>query len=283
MNNLLISLVIATYGRSQELDTLLSSLVRQNIDKDKFEVILIDQNVDINLTSLLKKYENLLNIVHHRSSITGLSYNRNIGLRMSRGAYVCFPDDDCSYYPDTLSVALEILSKNDIDVCLGRIFDRHKCINVLKDWPILSKFVGKFDFFRLTSSITIFCKKDYQIEFDEKLGAGTYFGSCEDADYLWRFLNNGKKVFYNPDLQVNHPPQSSISVPQKKFESYQRGFGAFLRKNFTFPIFYLMIIAFGYYFFQAIKHLVCLEFYFFRRRVIGIISVTKGIYEYNNK
>lgn len=283
MNNIIFSLIVATYGRNIELDELLYSLTQQDIGKDKFEVIVVDQNNKINLDECIEKYSKLLNIIHFKSKVKGLSINRNIGIKMSTGSFVCFPDDDCQYYEDTLSTAWKILDNNTIDACIGRIYDRHKCINILKDWPSNVQLVGPYNFFRVSSSITIFCKNGCKYQFDDDLGAGTYFGSCEDADYLWNLIIKAKKVIYHPELHVNHPPQCSTSVVQEKFDSYQRGFGAFLRKNFSLPIFYLMSIALGYYLFQAVNYLVYLRVELFRRRLSGISSIIRGFYVYGKK
>ncbi|MFK2251903.1 glycosyltransferase family A protein [Bacteroides fragilis] len=49
-----------------------------------FEIILVDQNLDDRLISLVEKYSNSLNIVHYRSIIKGLSANRNIGIKIAK-------------------------------------------------------------------------------------------------------------------------------------------------------------------------------------------------------
>ncbi len=285
MNCLLFSLIVPTYGRLEELQIFLESLTHQIIGLNSFEVIVIDQNDTIDLAETITKFSNELNIVYINSEVKGLSINRNIGMKISKGKYICFPDDDCQYYPDTLLIAHNFLSDNNskIDACLGRIYDRLKCINIIKEWPIHSQVIGRYNFFKFSSSITIFCKNDSQYLFDDKLGAGSYFGSCEDADYLINLLSSNKLIVYHPELHVNHPPQTSTTVSLNKFQSYQRGFGAFLRKNFSVSIFYLLIIAIGYYLLQAIKHLFCFRLDLFLRRIHGILSIIEGFYEYKKK
>ncbi|UVQ02382.1 glycosyltransferase family 2 protein [Bacteroides fragilis] len=95
------SLIVCTVGRSQDiLEQLLISLTIQ--EYSDFEIILVDQNLDDRLISLVEKYSNSLNIVHYRSIIKGLSANRNIGIKIAKGNIICFPDDDCFYDRTTL-------------------------------------------------------------------------------------------------------------------------------------------------------------------------------------
>ena len=85
------SLIVCTVGRSQDiLEQLLISLTIQKYSD--FEIILVDQNLDDRLISLVEKYSNSLNIVHYRSIIKGLSANRNIGIKIAKGNIICFPD-----------------------------------------------------------------------------------------------------------------------------------------------------------------------------------------------
>ena len=91
----MISLITATYGRTEEVRTLLGSLARQSY-KD-FEFILVDQNPHFILREMVAEYASRLTIQYIRSEAKGLSLNRNIGLDYSRGEIVAFPDDDCFY------------------------------------------------------------------------------------------------------------------------------------------------------------------------------------------
>ena len=73
------SLVLATYGRLDELELFLNSLLEQSIGLDAFELIVVDQNDVIDLGPLLQKFSAFFPLVHIRSAIKGLSLNRKIG------------------------------------------------------------------------------------------------------------------------------------------------------------------------------------------------------------
>src|SRR5574340_342784 len=92
------SLVLATVGRTAELERFLDALERQTCPD--FELLVIDQNPDDRLRPILNRHRGRFEIKHTRSA-TGLSRARNVGLRLARGEIVAFPDDDC-WYPTTL-------------------------------------------------------------------------------------------------------------------------------------------------------------------------------------
>lgn len=92
------SLIMGTLGRTAEVGRFLASLQRQ--DHSEFELIIVDQNPDDRLGSLIADYSRYFSIVW-LDSPKGLSRARNIGLAQITGDVVAFPDDDC-WYPDGL-------------------------------------------------------------------------------------------------------------------------------------------------------------------------------------
>ena len=246
----MISLIVATLGRDIEVDKLLSSLEKQSIGKDGFEVIIVDQNKEINLEPIVSKYKNVLNIKHIKSDVLGLSKNRNIGLLASVGSIVAFPDDDCTYYEDTLESVLEYFGANSaVDSVFGQIIDLENNKKIIRNWPNKDVEINTSNFFMLYSSITIFTKlKD--VKFDERLGVGEFFGSYEDADYTLNLIENGNSFHYSPLLKVWHPELNVKTMSIDKIKSYGLGFGALCKKHFSLQIFILFIKAIGYHFYK---------------------------------
>ena len=97
-----ISIIISTFGRYDEVNLLLQSLLNQKCDLALFEIIIIDQNDKIDLSQIVIKYVDSLNLVHHKTNIKGLSKAKNTGILLSRADIVTFSDDDCILQKDTL-------------------------------------------------------------------------------------------------------------------------------------------------------------------------------------
>jgi glycosyltransferase involved in cell wall biosynthesis len=235
------SLIIATLGRDKELALLLDSLLLQSIDKKEFEIIIVDQNDSDLIDGLVLSYKDRLTITHIKSSKKGLSYNRNIGIDASRGEYLCIPDDDCTYYPDTLQQVLnQIEVFNFPDMLIGKVFDRKTQQYIFKKTPQKSVVVKEYNFYPLVSSITIFFKK-CTIRFDENFGIGATYPSNEDGDLILTFINSKKRVIYSPKIECNHPPYNMDNMSNDKLYVYGIGFGAMCRKFSSLSIAYIYI------------------------------------------
>jgi glycosyltransferase involved in cell wall biosynthesis len=234
------SLIVATLGRNKELRDFLVSVEKLDYDLKRIEIIIIDQNQSDLLSDLDKSFLDL-NIKIIKSNIKGLSLNRNIGLKNAIGRIISFPDDDCTLYPDTLSTVDKILEDESIGFCLGRIFDRKKMVPIIKKWPSKSNAINKLNSYFLNSSITLYLKRELLITFDENLGVGSRYGSCEDADFIYRILKNGGQGIYNPKLEVWHPSPDLERANLKKVENYASGFGYFVSKETDFTKLILLI------------------------------------------
>lgn len=243
------SLIVATCGRDKEVDRLLESFTHLDYDLNLVEIYIIDQNDTINLKPIIRKYVPALQIHHIHSPRKGLSYNRNIGLREAKGDIIAFPDDDCTYYPDTLNKVNDAFNEYaDASLLLGQIIDRETGGKIIRKWSDEPYSLNFYNFYTSFSSITMFVKNEGKKQyFDERLGSGEYLGSCEDADYIVQELNQKRKIFYVPGIQVWHPAQKNSEFSESKIASYGRGFGAFARKNFCLPIAVLFVKVIGYH------------------------------------
>lgn len=282
-DNIDFSLIMATYGRKQEIALFLDSLLVQTFPLDKVEVIIVDQNDKIELKTIIDEYKNKLNIIYIKSDKKGLSLNRNIGLGPAKGKYIAFPDDDCTYYPETLSQVSAIFQEHkNIDVLLGRIIDKSLNRNIIRKWKNNEFFINRFNFFLNYSSITIFAKKN-DILFDEELGVGTYFGSYEDAEYVFNLISTNRCIYYTPKIEVWHPEPKEQELNYNKIYSYGLGFGALVIKHFSYPMIYLFIQSIGFHLIKLLLSLAKLDKIGIKKSWFSIASRFKGVYKYATK
>jgi glycosyltransferase involved in cell wall biosynthesis len=273
------SLILATYGRTEPLYDLFDSLVKQ--EYKNFEVIVVDQNEDDRVEVIVEKYKDQL-IIKHLKSLPGLSRARNVGLRVAEGDIVAFPDDDCTYYEDTLkSVVIFFERKSETDMVLGQIIDRNSGKKIIRKWPENEKMVNKNNFFMLCSSITIFARRQEKIFFDERLGVGADFGSCEDADYVFGFLINEKRAIYSPEIQVWHPELNNVVMPKSKVYNYGKGFGGFVKKHIRHHNIKLLLVkAILFHLIKGLFSLAKLDLLESKKRLAAIRGRIKGYFEW---
>ncbi len=275
------SLIIATLGREFELIKMLLSVKQSSYDLNKLEIIIVDQNKKGFLDNVINTFSKL-NIIYIHSDIKGLSVNRNIGLQVATGDIICFPDDDCKFYGNTLTEVTKILSNSSNDFCMGRIYDHEEQKDIIKKWSKKEFKVNKFNSYFINNSITLFVKKESVVYFDENLGVGANFGSCEDADFIYRILENNAKGIYTPKIEVWHPQPNYSKISLDKVKSYASGFGYFIRKKIDIVKVLLLLLLVGKKTFQLINNIFKVSFqdkyfYYYFTGLINGLKNFKGI------
>lgn len=241
------SLVMATLGRSVEVERLFGTLADQSY-KD-FELIVIDQNDDDRVSRLVTQFSDCLEIVYLRSE-KGLSRARNVGLRHIRGDIVCFPDDDCWYRPDTLEyVAARFVAEPELSGLTGCSVDDGGVPSQGR-WATEPLVVDRYNVWTCATSYTIFLRTAAVRAagpFDERLGvgSGSRWGAGEEVNYLLGVLDAQLRVCYEPALRISHP-EPLLVLDEKAFSRvrlYNRGFGRVLGLNRYPAYFVLYLIA----------------------------------------
>ena len=249
------TLILCTINRDFEtISAFLESIEGSVWQGGRFEIVIVDQNKDKRIRNGLAK-NRYKNVSYFQVPFIGLSKSRNYGLEKAKGRYVGFPDDDCLYYPDTLSKVYESFERNNCDFVVGRIFDREAKKNVIKPWPQSDRKVTSHNFYFLSSSITMFFDRERcDLRFDPLLGAGGKFGSCEDPDLIFRLLKRKKRGWYSSSLQVWHPELPFEGVSKKRVISYGEGFWAFVIKNRSLVIFLLALAVTAWKLIRILKN-----------------------------
>lgn len=240
------SLILATLGRTSELDRFLQHLVRQSY-RD-FELVIVDQNPLGFLDSIWRPYADALRIRCLRSH-PGLSRARNVGLQCAVGDLIAFPDDDCWYPPDLLQNVVDVFNRSpNLGGVVGYCMD--PAGKPFFNLDVRPGRINKFNVWRRATSATIFLQRRL-IErvglFDEGLGvgSGTPNLAAEDVDYMIRAVKSGAELAYIPSLSIFHPvPSTDYGPPMiRRGYGYGRGHGVVLRRH-HYPVTYVAYVLF---------------------------------------
>lgn len=98
-----LSVVIPTYDRPQRLAACLEALARQQLPREHFEVIVVDDGSPAPAESALAAVQGRLDATLLRQPRLGPARARNAGAERARGALLVFTDDDCQPHTDWLS------------------------------------------------------------------------------------------------------------------------------------------------------------------------------------
>lgn len=235
----MLSLIQTSQNRRKELIRFVKSLNAQtDIDFKQIQLIFVDQGNNRDIFDILNHQ---INFVYIKGKICSLSKARNVGLEYVKGEYIGFPDDDCWYEPDTLSLVLSRLE----------LYDGVSAKGCDEKWNLTNKFPhsGTFLFSRYhhygAISYTIFVRFYHDICFDENIGVGSPYGlqSGEETDYIIQVLGKAKKkLIYDSSIIVHHPLNGlgNFKDNQLKAYYYARGHGYVMRKN-NYPFFYILL------------------------------------------
>jgi len=236
---MIFSLIVPTVKRTWELGRFLKSVRDQKLHSFKLsdiEIIVIDQNADERLAEVTAPFIDYLTIIRIKVKPLGLSSAKNDGIKLIRGRYVAFPDDDCFYSENTLEkVRSTFTETKDEFILFGRAqaLDSDK---FLLRYPSRSTIVsGSKDpnvFLGIAFAQFYTAPMIREIGgFDLDFGIGGRWGSAEDTDFPIRALKKGIHILFNPDIKVFHPLVVQEAMSLEKVRKYAEGFGALCRKQ----------------------------------------------------
>lgn len=209
----MISVIVCTYNRPELLKSCVDSLLAQCFDKEKYEIIIVDNGTSEETGALISSlYAGEAVIRYLREKRPGLSIARNSGWRAARGDHVAFLDDDAMASSDWLFCIEEVSRRWDADMIGGPIYPYYTTekpawfkdeyeIRVHQDHSGWMK-----DGF-ISGSNMVFKKKvlDELSGFDENYGMrGPYQAYGDETELLVRARRRGKRLYYSQKMMVRH-------------------------------------------------------------------------------
>jgi glycosyltransferase involved in cell wall biosynthesis len=225
------SLILATLGRGKEVVELLNSLCGQTY-KD-FELIIIDQNQDGKLDSIVEMFKDTMQINHVKVDFTGNARARDHGIGFARGEILAFPDDDCVYETDVLEkVVAEFQKQTDLAILVVGSYDFSKnkfSVGVNHPKPrYLSRFyMMGVEFTHFFHTGRLVAREFY---LDQDFGIGSKYSGGEGFELLYRLLRAKCKAFYTPYIKIYHANKGHYEIGGQRMLSYSAGVGAYIRK-----------------------------------------------------
>ncbi len=103
MNEPLVSIVIPTFNRPDQLAGCIGSICALEYPPNRFEVIVVNDGGPDDTEDVVRQFSPTLSIRYHRTRHGGPAAARNYGARSARGRFLVFLDDDCRPMPDWLT------------------------------------------------------------------------------------------------------------------------------------------------------------------------------------
>jgi len=216
-----ISVAICTYNREKYLPQLFASIEKQTLAKDRFEVVLVNNNSPGNTFNLFQDFQRKNPNIQTRyceEMNQGLSFSRNHAIQQARCELITFLDDDAFIDKYYLENCVAAFSQNDkIDAVGGKILLHYESIIPTWENKYLNSLLG---YFNLGDSSFLFSKNNYprgsnmtfKVNVFDKVGSfnialgrtdKSMIGG-EEKEFFDRIYKANLGVLYDPEIIVYH-------------------------------------------------------------------------------
>ena len=214
----MVTIIIPTYKRSKYIERAIYSILRQTY-KD-YEIIVVDDNDPETedrkrLEEIMKKYENdsRIKYVKHDKNRNG-AVARNTGIKIAKGEYITFLDDDDYFLKNRLEVLVAALEENkeysgvfsSSLVKKEKLFTKVKIASEFKDY--IKETLNQISIIGTGSNMFFRAQALKDIN-----GFNEEFFRHQDFELLIRFLENGNKMLGVDEILVVKDNSSRINEP----------------------------------------------------------------------
>lgn len=225
-----LSCLINFYGRIDLLSGILYSLTEQYLDKNRFEVILVeDRNGTKDGMAIADEFNDRLNIKYFvvTDNYGVLGASRNLGVSKARGKVILFLDDDT------------VILQRDFLSTLLREFETLNCHAVVPmgsaSYSILKTKYSFHEPYFPTSRCMAYSRE----VLSELNGFVSSIVGQEDVEFVIRYIASGREFYYSPRLRYFHPPLivDNLNKPAAVGLSF-----AGLRKRYPLVVWMMLMI-----------------------------------------
>jgi len=221
------SVVVPTYQRADALARCLAALGAQTLERDRFEVVVVDDGSAHPPREVVARARASLDVRLIEQANAGPASARNAGARAARGDYVVFTDDDCCPDPGWLRAIDAIAARHPGCAIGGRV------VNALGDglYSTASQLLVEFLYeyfnvdetggrFFITSNLAVPARSFHDIGgFDVSFP----LAAAEDRDLCDRWREAGLEMVYCDDAVVNHAHSLGLRTFCRQHFNYGRG------------------------------------------------------------
>lgn len=221
----LFSVIIPTYNRPTQLAACLESLTQLDYPRNRFEVIVVDDGSDKPLDAVTQPFQDSLNLRLIRQKNAGPAAARNHAAKLANGQYLAFTDDDCRPATDWLTALAACFAKEPENIVGGRT------ANALPDNPysttsqnIIS--MGYSHYNAVPNQARFFASNNMVVpadRFRELGGFDERFTTSEDRELCDRWLHQGYRMTYAPEVVIYHAHPMTLKSFWKQHFSYGQG------------------------------------------------------------
>jgi glycosyltransferase involved in cell wall biosynthesis len=221
------SVIVPTYNRPTRLNRCLQALAAQTYPREKFEVIVVDDESPTPLAEVTNEFAAKLDVTLISQPRSGPGAARNLGAARARGEFLAFTDDDCEPAPDWLSnlaarfeqTPTHLVGGHTVNGVRENIYSETS--QVLLDVVYTHYNLNRADgHFFATNNVALPAEQFRAIG-----GFEPSFRFAEDRELCDRWLHHGSELTYAQEVVVRHLHQ--LSLGKLWWQHFKYGCGAY--------------------------------------------------------
>jgi glycosyltransferase involved in cell wall biosynthesis len=260
--NKVFSIIIPCHNEEIHLEKCLLSVVNIDYPREKFEVIVVDnESTDLSL-SIAKKYADQV-ICLPNAKVGAV---RNAGAKLASGDFFVFIDADCILDPQWLDRAETLIKSYQNTVFGGGILLPENANWIERHWLLEGPEGNSLPSELIGCSIVIHSDWFRSVDgFDAQKSSG------EDTDLSTRICKEGTKKIITRDLNVTHLGNAkTISAHIRRQAWHAKSYKISKEKNLKDPVFLLVII-------HIFLILLTVAFLTFKLNLLAFLALAVGL------
>lgn len=201
-----LSILVPVYNVEKTIERCVNSLLNQNLDRNEYEVILVDDgSTDNSLSVIQEHYGFEQNLKVFSKPNGGLSSARNYALAHAEGKYIMHVDSDDFLESNVIGDLVGIAEKDNIDLLFfyGKKIPKNRLINVQK-FNLFEIYTGEYILLNGMRVSSVWCNL-YSHSFLKKVGIQFYDRiSHQDVEYNYRLYPFAERVMFTDIVAYNY-------------------------------------------------------------------------------
>lgn len=253
------SIISPIQNEEKYIDKCLNSLVKQDYDQNKYEILVIDGMSNDKTRAIVKEYESKFkNVKLFDNPNKTVPYALNLGIKKAKGNVIVRVDGHAAINVDYLKLCDKYLRLTKAE-CVGGVIESinktyiGKAIALAMSSPFG---VGNVRFRTNGDAGFVDCLAfgAYRKEIFDKIGCfDEAFVRCQDDEFNYRLRKYGGKIFLTPEIKSYYYPRSNLIKLWRQYFQYgywkirvlEKHFKMMQIRQFVPPVFVFSLIATG--------------------------------------